>query len=444
MTFLSAQNPALVLFLQVYHSNWLIECSIWVFCIFVLLGFVWIHLYFSFWKFKNIYHVYNAPWYRWFREPFIIQQKQPKLDVASRSRFAAFNRLETYKLNDDADSFLQSDKAACALYVLQSLTLTENAADNDDYCFLFMKPQLKLLSIGHNAPAYVSILFNQSQQNDNQQNNNNTDNEQQKRKAVGVIVARPVKIIMPTMTINAYMWDPMCASQQQQQKQHPHPHPHQNIRSLIETHEWNQRFLNPDYKVSIFRKENNLSTGLVPFVQFNSYIYPSNSRNNNNDGGGGYYIATFGPNNLALLLHSRDPRLQLSLYFRLLVMVHLQHWVELVCNNAMIVVGLYARDGGHLGGLYFFRETYCTRGDADKPLTSLMCIGSVCFDDTPPEEFVFGFLQCIQNELPPHDSLFVENIAHNFYFLTTQIAAAEEAAAETAETNAIINLLLFL
>jgi len=66
---------------------------------------------------------------------------------------------------------------------------------------------------------------------------------------------------------SAYYWDYICADQEHD------PRDYNISRRLIQTHEYNQRTKNPLIKVSLFKKEINLSEGIVPLIQYKTYSF---------------------------------------------------------------------------------------------------------------------------------------------------------------------------
>jgi hypothetical protein len=98
-------------------------------------------------------------------------------------------------------------------------------------------------------------------------------------KLIGFMSSRPVQLYfvdninnmnqISMINFSSYYWDYICTDQgsidQGSDKQ--------LSRKLIQTHEYNQRTLCPQIKVSLFKKEINLCEGIIPLTKYKTYSF---------------------------------------------------------------------------------------------------------------------------------------------------------------------------
>lgn len=143
---------------------------------------------------------------------------------------------------------LTEDHVACFVDLVQCHYI-ENEGD---IVYLFNKDIYRTLFAGHIHPSYISFYIVPFLS---------------RPKTIGVITSRSVQIRIQgsneDILVPAYYWDFICVHR---------AHKSQKIsRNLIQTHEYRARIQSPTITVSLFKKEGELSTGIVPFVQYKSY-----------------------------------------------------------------------------------------------------------------------------------------------------------------------------
>jgi len=204
---------------------------------FTLIGiFLYIKFQYPFWNGQPVFHTYD--YYRkWVcQKPFIVNPGYPSI-----TKYCDFDHIATMDVLTD----LTEDHVACFVNLVQCHYI-ENEGD---IVYLFNKDIYRTLFAGHIHPSYISFYIVPFLG---------------RPKTIGAITSRSVQIqIQSNDPIPGYYWDFICVHR---------AHKPQNIsRNLIQTHEYRARIQTPMITVSLFKKEGELSAGIVPFVQYKSY-----------------------------------------------------------------------------------------------------------------------------------------------------------------------------
>jgi hypothetical protein len=123
---------------------------------------------------------------------------------------------------------------------------------------------------GHNHPSYVSFynesIFDIVPRSDSSGSTMLTKLDQ----PIGCVLSYPMRTFFLNPDGNsietpAYMWDHLCIHRDYQNK---------NLdRQIIQTHEYNQRLGNTDVRVSLFKREESLHSGIVPLVEYKTCMF---------------------------------------------------------------------------------------------------------------------------------------------------------------------------
>jgi hypothetical protein len=122
---------------------------------------------------------------------------------------------------------------------------------------------------GQNHSSLFSIYYEK-------QYNYGEQTEEQKEKQlvytnvpIGMMTSRSISIFVLCKTgytkYPCYFWDYLCVKRELK--------PKKLSRNIIQTHEYNQRIKNPGILVSLFKKDDELSYGIVPIVKYTSYTF---------------------------------------------------------------------------------------------------------------------------------------------------------------------------
>ena len=210
--------------------------------VFIILLVAYIYIKYPFWCRQPVFHTYDY-WRYLYKNPFIVYKHGP-----IKTKHCDFTNIKTYKYSDISES--QKDILVNLLqcYYIPServlMVITKNVVD--------------LYFNGHNEPSFVSYYQEIPK-----------IKEEEKQPIIGVITSRPFNIFYihndTYVFTNAYYIDNICVHRNFKTK---------NLgRNLLQTHEYNQRLLNPKIQISFIKSEVELYDGVIPLVQYNTYTF---------------------------------------------------------------------------------------------------------------------------------------------------------------------------
>ena len=206
----------------------------------IVLAYIIIKWKYGFWMRQPVYHIYDIQYY--FKPPQVISKSLPEKNkyvnqINIHTRFTS--TLQEHEWCSFA-IFLQK-------YFLRELHNTYNPKLEN--IVPYFKHPKSMCSFYYDTIEYKNI------------NGTIIVND---RNLVGVMTSRPVFGILGDVSIPIYYVDNLCVSSR---------HRKSGIAaSIIQTHHYNQRRLNPDIHVSLFKRENDM-TWIVPLTYFNTYVY---------------------------------------------------------------------------------------------------------------------------------------------------------------------------
>ena len=212
---------------------------------------------------------------------------------------------------------------------------------------------------------------------------------------IGSLLSNPVKIYYQGSPqdkvyteLPLYYMDYLCVH-----RELDHNKKSRVIRELFQTHEYNQRLYNPTVLGSLFKREIDLLEGVVPLVQYTTYIYylhnvifpplPAH-----------FEIVQITGETMDLLTDFLFVQTHLDLeksnHLTLLSVTSLGNYVETIKQNTTYIFCL--KKGSFIYGMYFFKDAKMQYEDLEG--NTLHFYGSVCNTDTA-KLFHLGFLHSI-------------------------------------------------
>jgi GNAT superfamily N-acetyltransferase len=179
-----------------------------------------------------------------FFPPGIINHHLPE-----KNKYTNFKNIETYVYSETPSHKLNRFYHFIKLYYLQNKDNIYNPGENN------IAPYF----IGHNSKALISLYYEDNYLMDTKTNNTIKD-----EKLVGLITSRPLNVFIKkdNVTMDVYYADYLCVHKNYRKK---------GIASqLIQTHHYNQSYLNKNIAVSLFKREDEL-TGIVPLCVYLTY-----------------------------------------------------------------------------------------------------------------------------------------------------------------------------
>lgn len=300
---------------------------------------------------QPVYHIYNLNYM--FKPPGIIDIKLP-----SKNKYTNFR---------DIDTIIVSYLTIIQKQRFLNLIKTNYLQDNDNI-FSPKEENIMPYFTGHNEKSFVSFYYKD-------ENMINTKNGELivDKKVTGSITSRPIYVhIINFSKFTAYYVDYLCIDKFNRKKG--------IAPQLIQTHNYNQRILNKNIVVSIFKREDEL-TGIVPLCNYYTFGFPVDKWAKPNDLTAEYTLLEINPQNFRFLY---DFITENSSKFDILITTESTNIMELVKTKNIFIYVILCDN--KIQCCYFFRKS-CV--EIEKGLEVLSCIASICKCDE--QLFVHGF-----------------------------------------------------
>ncbi len=220
--------------------------------IFLVIVFIYLILYsyvrlkYGFWYYQPVHHAHN--FYYHFFPPGIIMHQLPQ-----PNKYTNFKQIDTIYFNKLSDIQLTQFTNFIRVHF-------HNQGDNK---FAPRKENIIPYFKGFNQPCFFSFFTE-----DQLLHNVKTNEPIEDKKIVSVMTGRPLHVKInngdPKSNFDAYYIDYLCVDTVYRKKG--------TAPQMIQTHEYNQRHLNKNIAVSIFKREGQL-TGIVPICVYNMYCF---------------------------------------------------------------------------------------------------------------------------------------------------------------------------
>lgn len=348
--------------------------------VFVMIIFACIRLKYRFWSLQPVFHFYDM--YYWFINVGIIRKELPE-----KNRYVNLKKIKTLEF-ENVDELTK--KRLTTLIRLNYFVNHENkyAPKMENIIPYFTM---------HNSKAYWSYFAEPEVLIDNK-----TGKTVDENRIIGVITSRPLHVKINVNNVykelDVYYVDYLCVDKLWRKK---------NIApQLIQTHEYNQSHNNKKISVSLFKREDEL-TSIVPLTAYSTYCFP---------------LAKFSPpssvhSKIALL--SGDKQNIYYLYnfinemrrkFDVLIYPSMSNIMELVVTNNIHIKMLMI--DGEIGAVYIFKKS-CTYIKEGEEIVS--CIASINGNQLTRDEFISAFKNAIYDIVQQfkYTHLAIEDISNN-------------------------------
>ena len=249
--------------------------------------------------------------------------------------------------------------------------------------------------IGHNNKSFISFYYNDDHMLDLKKGTMITD-----RKIVGAITSRPLNIVINKggkfVKIDAYYVDYLCVDKLYRKKG--------IAPQLIQTHHYNQRQLNKNIVVSLFKREDEL-TGIVPLCVYSTYGFPVTTWIKPPDLSGEYKLLVINQLNFRFLYDFIRTN---SNKFDIVINIEATNIIELIKTKNIFIYVILCDD--EIKCCYFFRKS-CVQ--IEKGLEVLSCFASIC--NCEQDIFIQGFKISFWKTAAENFFGFsaIENLSHN-------------------------------
>jgi len=368
----------------------MLQYLLFLLVLFVALFILYLRQKFKFWAIQPVFHVYDFSYYIW--PPGIINH-----DLPEKNRYCQFANVETIPYSKLSDLQLTRFTHLIRNHYLK----------NKDNVFAPQKENITCYFVGHNSESFFSLYTEEELLLDTK-----TNAPLKNRRLISVMTTRPLHIFINNGDKDAfftvYYVDYLCV--------------HADFRKkgiapqIIQTHEYNQRLLNKNIKVSLFKREGDL-TGIVPLCIYSSYGFEMRRLLTRTAGFGdpSIKLVEIGTQNMQ---HLTDFLKEEKGRFDLVGVVETGNLMELV-KTKNIFCYIVVQDMRVLSA-YFFRKT-CTF--MRKGVQVLSCFASVLSSSPPPpphntkkkrgDLFSTGFSLALRHHYDDFQFAVIEDISDN-------------------------------
>lgn len=359
-----------------------------------LIIFIIIKIKYPFWNVQPVFHYYDY-WRYFYREPFAVYRYVPL-----KTKFCDFEQVFTFPYLDCSDKQKQQLVNLLQCYFLPSIYIIHNITMS----------HMDAVLTAHEEPSYVSFYY----EKEKTMNSNEVSISDYNQEPTGCLTSVPVNMyFLPTLREPRYSLRKMyfinyLSSHRDRNQQ-------QLNRSLLQTHEYNQRVLNPTIQSSIVKKEVDLVDGVIPCVCTDTHTFyikevkfPSLPPKNQ--------VVEITMENLASLEDFLNNTLKSDFstnpcFFNMIIMPDLTNLCKLI-QNGNIYIYCWKIQGKVLG-VFFFKDTFFLHEKLDG--NTIHLIASVNL--TPnSEHFYTGFLFALKSILEKKKSykvLVIDELSHN-------------------------------
>lgn len=325
--------------------------------IFIIISLIilYIKIKYRFWIYQPVIHIYDV--YYMLFPPGIINNKLPL-----QNKYINFKNIKTIH-------FQEISKIKMNKFVN---FIRNNYLQNGNNTFLPEKETIISQFAGHNCSSYFSFYTENIKLNFKNSNNIIDDT-----KIVGVITSRPLNVIINSnhsIKFDLYYADYLCVDLKHRKKG--------VAPQLIQTHEYNQRNLNKNIKVSLFKREDYL-TGIIPLCVYKTYGFNIFKWNKPHPLHSKYSIININNENLYKVIDFI--KINISL-FDIIIKPACSNILQQIQNESMLIGVIIIQD--EIKSIYFFKRTHTCIG---KNMEILTCSASIKASDFPSDIFIQGF-----------------------------------------------------
>ena len=353
----------------------------YILCIGLLIAFliyIYIRIKYGFWVMQPVFHVYDFSYM--LKPPGIIDSSLP-----IKNKYTNFKEIDTIDISQ-----LTSIQKQRFMNLIKT-----NYLQNNNNIFSPQSENIMPYFVGHNIKSFISFFYKDDHMLDLKKASMITD-----RKIIGAITSRPLHILINNgdkdANFNAYYVDYLCIDKLYRKKG--------IAPQLIQTHHHNQRHLNKNVVVSLFKREDEL-TGIVPLCIYSTYGFPVTNWIKPIDLSGEYKLLEINQQNFRFLYDFIKIN---SNKFDIVINIESTNIIELIKTKNIFIYAILCDE--EIICSYFFRKS-CVQ--IEKGLEVLSCFASICNCDH--NIFIQGFKISFWKIAAENFFGFsaIENVSHN-------------------------------
>ena len=352
--------------------------------IIIILVVLCLKLKYGFWCGQPVFHCYDIHYMIF--PPGIINNFPPV-----KNRYTNFKEINTVIFSELSE-----------LQVTRFINFIKyNYLKNGDNIFWPEKENILPYFKGHNSQPFFSFYSTDVLIND--VNNKNVISD---KKIISVMTSRPFHVLIPSKSKTAkdtsfdvYYVDYLCVDKEFRKKG--------IAQQIIQTHEYNQRHINTNICVSLFKREDEL-TGIMPLCVYKTYGYSVDKWRKPETLHSQYSIIEVTSQNMWIVV---DFLKQNTGSFDIIINPEIANLLFLVETGNMYIYSIL--NDNNIKCLYFFKKT-CTSVEKNKEV--LTCIASITNNELSDDLFIQGFKIAFWQIAEKHNYGFaaIENISHNY------------------------------
>ena len=346
----------------------------------IIFIYIYIRVKYGFWVYQPVFHTYDIGYI--FSPPGIIQHSLPE-----KNKYTNFKDIDTIVFSE-----LSSIQKTRFINLIKLHYLR-----NKDNIFSPQSENIMPYFIGHNDKSFVSFFYKDNHMIDLKKGTMITD-----RQIIGAITCRPLNVIINNERSNTdikfrvYYADYLCVDKLNRKKC--------IAPQLIQTHEYNQRRINKNIVVSLFKREDKLM-GIVPLCVYSTYGFPVDKWTKPPELTGQYKLLEINATNYRFIY---DFIRNNSNKFDIIINADMANILELIKTKNIFAYAVLCDE--EILSCYFFRKS-CIQ--IEKGLEALTFFGSIC--DCEEDIFIHGFKISFWKIAAENFFGFaaLENISHN-------------------------------
>jgi len=340
--------------------------------IILLVIYVFIKYKYGFWIHQPVYHIYDISYY--FRSNKIIDN-----DLPSKNKYVNLQNILTKTTSEMNEIDWVNFVNFIQKYFLR--------IDGNIY-----NPKLEniLPFFKNSTNSFISFYTEPVIYNEIESNVNITD-----QNIVGVITSRPIYAIIKNIDISIYYVDYLCVNPTKRKR---------GIASeLIQTHHYNQRRLNKNIKISLFKREQEFNW-IIPLTYYDANVYDMSTYTKNIILHSKYKIIEVNSNNISVIM---DFIKKYSKLFDVFIYDNYSSFLDAINTHNIFIHALLNIELNEIICLYIFKKT-CVTIDKSEILT---CISSI--NNTNINIFYHTFIKIIKMFNLTYPIIAIENVSHN-------------------------------
>ena len=346
----------------------------------IFLIYIYIRLKYGFWVLQPVFHVYDFGYM--LNPPGIIQHSLPE-----KNKYTNFKDIETIVFSELTN--IQKSR-------FTNLIKT-NYLQNKDNIFSPKSENIIPYFIGHNDKSFISFYYKDEHMLDLKKGTMITD-----RQIIGGMTSRPLNVVINNDKKNkntkfrVYYVDYLCVDKLYRKKG--------IAQQIIQTHHYNQRYMNKNIVVSLFKREDEL-TGIVPLCVYSTYGFNVDKWTKPPDLSGEYKLFEINGSNFRFVYDFMRVNYN---KFDIIINADIANILELIKTKNIFVYAILCDE--EIICCYFFRKS-CVQ--IEKGLEVLSCFASIC--DCEEDIFIQGFKISFWKIAAENYFGFaaIENVSHN-------------------------------